>query len=84
MPRERPKQRSSTIGFVLNVGVLAGCIALIIFAVQPELALEAVLVRAFLVFVVSVLVTTFVIGALQMLRRARQSSATEDRVGEPL
>jgi len=29
-------------------------------------------------------VTTFIIGALQMLRRARQSSGTEDRVGEPL
>ncbi len=84
MPRERPKQRSSTIGFVLNVGVLAGCVALIIFAVRPEVMLETALVRAFLVFVVSVLVTTFVIGGLQMLRRARQSSGTEDRVDEPL
>ncbi len=84
MPRGRPKQRGSTIGFVLNVGVLAGCVAMIISAVQPELALAAALVRAFLIFVVSVLVTTFVIGALQMLRRTRQSSGTEDRVGEPL
>ncbi|GEM_PF-5711491 len=66
--------------FVLQLGFLAGCVAIVIFALQPELSIEAVLLRAFIVFVaVAVLATLFLV--LFRLGKNSQLPISDDTPG---
>lgn len=65
---------STTARFVLNVALLAGCVAVIIFALQPELSTAAVLLRAFVVFVAAAVLTTLTVALIRLGKSRRQDT----------
>ncbi|MCS7177459.1 MAG: hypothetical protein NZ960_07630 [Candidatus Kapabacteria bacterium] len=73
-PRHRLHSPSATVRFVPNVGLFTGCVALVIF-LQSELSAVALVLRAFVVFVVAVGLTTL---AILLLRRSGNSSRKEN------
>ncbi len=73
----KSRRSGETVSFVFSVSLLAGCVAVIIFALQPELATEAVLLRAFIVFVAAATATTFFLVLWRPGRRGAGSQVLE-------
>ncbi len=79
MSRLRSSSRSATIRFVFNVATLAGCVSTVIFALQPSLSAEAILLRSFVVFVVAALGTTLLLALVRQGRRGEAEEPVSDK-----
>jgi hypothetical protein len=70
------------VRFVLNLGLLAGSVAVIIFALQPELATAAVLLRAFVVFVAAVVLATVLVALVRLGRPAPEDKPPDEATSQ--
>lgn len=71
--KQHRSSRSVTLRFVFNVGTLAGCVAVVIFALQRDLSPVAILLRSFVVFVSATLLAALLMALLRQGRRQEES-----------